>query len=53
VVFADVLARLERRGGELARLAGERGAAGTFCERERDSLTTPPGVAPGRDESTA
>jgi len=42
VVFADVLARLERRGGELARLAGERGAAGSFCERERDSLTTMP-----------
>jgi len=40
LVFADVLARLESRGRDLAVLAGERGAAGTFCERERDPLTT-------------
>jgi hypothetical protein len=53
LVFADVLARLERRGRELARLAGERGAAGAFCERERDPLTTPAGVAPSPGESTA
>jgi len=40
VVLADVLARLESRGRDLAGLAGQRGAAGAFCERERDALTT-------------
>jgi len=40
VVLADVLRRLESRGRDLAGLAGQRGAAGAFCERERDALTT-------------
>lgn len=39
VVFADVLGRIEQRSEDLARLAGERGTAGTLCERSYDALT--------------
>ena len=39
MVFADVFGRLEQRSEDLARLAGERGAAGTLCERYADTLT--------------
>lgn len=39
VVFADVFGRLEQRSEDLARLAGERGAAGALCERSYDALT--------------
>lgn len=38
MVFADVFGRLEQRSEELARLAGERGAAGALCERIYDRL---------------
>jgi len=39
MVFADVFGRLEQRSEDLARLAGERGAAGTICQRTYDALT--------------
>lgn len=39
MVFADVLGRIEQRSDELARLAGERGNAGTICQRSYDALT--------------
>ena len=39
MVFADVFGRLEQRSEDLARLAGERGTAGTLCERSYDALT--------------
>lgn len=39
MVFADVLGRIEQRSEDLARLAGERGAAGTICQRSYDALT--------------
>lgn len=42
VVFADVFGRLEQRSEDLARLAGERGTAGTICERSYDALTVKP-----------
>lgn len=38
LVFADVLGRIEQRSEDLARIAGERGAAGTLCERYADKL---------------
>jgi len=48
VVFADVFGRLERRSEDLARLAGERGAAGALCERSYDALTPSATPAPGQ-----
>lgn len=39
MVFADVFGRIEQRSEDLARLAGERGTAGTLCERSYDALT--------------
>ena len=39
MVFADVFGRLEQRSEDLARLAGERGAAGTLCQHSYDALT--------------
>jgi hypothetical protein len=39
MVFADVLGRIEQRSDDLARLAGERGNAGTICQRSYDALT--------------
>lgn len=41
MVFADVFGRLEQRSEDLARIAGERGAAGTLCERTYDTLVQP------------
>lgn len=38
LVFADVLGRIEQRSEDLARIAGERGAAGALCERYADQL---------------
>jgi hypothetical protein len=40
-VLADVLRRADERAGQLARIADERGAAGSLCERDYDALTTP------------
>ena len=39
MVFADVLGRIEQRSEDLAHLAGERGVAGTLCERSYNALT--------------
>ena len=39
IVLADLLADVEQRGREMARIADERGAAGAACQRAYESLT--------------
>ncbi|MBJ2155254.1 DUF2514 family protein [Variovorax sp. IB41] len=40
-LLSDLFGRADTRAGDLARIADERGAAGTVCERHADA-TTPP-----------
>ncbi|WP_339091854.1 DUF2514 family protein [Variovorax paradoxus] len=40
-LLADLFGRADARAGEMARIADERGAAGTICERHADAVTSP------------
>ena len=40
-LLAELFSRIDARAGELARIADERGAAGSLCASEYDSLTAP------------
>lgn len=40
-LLADLFGRADARAGDLARIADERGSAGTICERHADAVTNP------------